>query len=458
MRYWFLLSLFSLPFAACSSAPATHPDAAQIGVDMGSVDAAAVGADADAAPSNVVAVAAGADLQQAIDEAPDGAILQLEAGRYSATARAFDEQTCANCDDADFRQAIGATVGFEVRGKSVHIEGPAEAVIVTNAGYGMHFVNAGTSSVRGVTITGGVRDADGRATNAAIVVRGTTLEVREVHIVDNDDLYSGPEPDPVVGVSGIVVREGGDVTVVNTEILDTSWDGVAVYRGDPEVDGDSPRLTIEDSRIGCTRDCVSKSGRGVGIGVTWDGVARIVRTEVFGFWKGVGAFGTTKVELYNSIVRNQHGWGVVATGQSEMIAHNNVIIRNGTTGLAAWDPAARGEFVNNAIAFNGWNEDEWVGKRTGLWLNGDAFAVHHNAFWRNEPADSCRGGTPGQALCESIGVETADDNVVADPNFDGSDAHGLRPGSPLIDAGDPSILDPDGSRSDIGASGGPLAR
>jgi len=29
--------------------------------------------------------------------------------------------------------------------------------------------------------------------------------------------------------------------------------------------------------------------------------------------------------------------------------------------------------------------------------------------------------------------------------------------SPLIDAGDPSILDPDGTRSDIGATGGPYA-
>jgi len=33
----------------------------------------------------------------------------------------------------------------------------------------------------------------------------------------------------------------------------------------------------------------------------------------------------------------------------------------------------------------------------------------------------------------------------------------LDPASPLIDAGDPTILDPDGSRSDIGIYGGPAA-
>ena len=33
----------------------------------------------------------------------------------------------------------------------------------------------------------------------------------------------------------------------------------------------------------------------------------------------------------------------------------------------------------------------------------------------------------------------------------------LAAGSPLIDAGDPSVLDPDGSISDIGAYGGPSA-
>lgn len=58
-----------------------------------------------------------------------------------------------------------------------------------------------------------------------------------------------------------------------------------------------------------------------------------------------------------------------------------------------------------------------------------------------------------------------DGNIAVNPEFllysadidsDRWDLH-LCPGSPLIDAGDPSILDPDGTRSDIGAYGGPNA-
>jgi hypothetical protein len=48
-------------------------------------------------------------------------------------------------------------------------------------------------------------------------------------------------------------------------------------------------------------------------------------------------------------------------------------------------------------------------------------------------------------------------NLSKDPLFAGlSDFH-LKPGSPAIDAGDPSIKDPDGSRSDMGLFGGPDA-
>ncbi len=55
-------------------------------------------------------------------------------------------------------------------------------------------------------------------------------------------------------------------------------------------------------------------------------------------------------------------------------------------------------------------------------------------------------------------------NLLVDPGFasyvadaDDSDSFVLAVGSPLIDAGDPDLIDPNGSRSDIGAMGGPEA-
>ena len=45
-------------------------------------------------------------------------------------------------------------------------------------------------------------------------------------------------------------------------------------------------------------------------------------------------------------------------------------------------------------------------------------------------------------------------NIYSDPMFVGGDDYHLQYGSPCIDAGDPNIIDPDSSRSDIGCYGG----
>ena len=50
-----------------------------------------------------------------------------------------------------------------------------------------------------------------------------------------------------------------------------------------------------------------------------------------------------------------------------------------------------------------------------------------------------------------------DGNIDEDPDFDSSGDYTLDASSPCIDAGDPSLRDPDGSRSDMGAYGGPGA-
>jgi predicted outer membrane repeat protein len=53
-----------------------------------------------------------------------------------------------------------------------------------------------------------------------------------------------------------------------------------------------------------------------------------------------------------------------------------------------------------------------------------------------------------------------DGNLDRPPGFVDADSHDYRlmPGSPLVDAGDPGLHDPDGTRSDIGAHGGPASR
>ena len=79
--------------------------------------------------------------------------------------------------------------------------------------------------------------------------------------------------------------------------------------------------------------------------------------------------------------------------------------------------------------------------------------VNYNCFYSTEPMLEANIG-----IVSGTGtIDSAYGNVYADPMFVDPDNGDLRlqKGSPCIDAGAPWILDPDGSRSDIGAFGGP---
>ncbi len=397
------------------------------------------------------------DLQDAIDAASDGDTIHLLAGRHVAAAFEAVDPTCGNCADAEFRADIAITVGFLIEGKALHLEGASrtDTVLDTGAGYGLLFEDAGVSSVTNLTVTGGIRDADGRATDAAIVVRYTELTISGVDVLENNDLYAG-EPDPVVGVMGITGREGAKLHVTGCRVLDNSWDGITLYRSDPDVADSAPEATIQENTIGCTTDCIYyANGRGVGIGVTWDARATIERNRVHGYWKGIGSFGTTHVVVRNNLVQDMHGWGVIASGESTMEVINNTIVDNGNVGLAVWNEEASGEFINNIITGNG-GVEEWVAKRTGVWMNDSGDAIFaYNDVWGNEVEDVCTGGYPGGADCTPVAFDGIDGNVSVDPGYVDEDVFALSSTSAVIDAGDPDILDLDGSRSDMGAYGGP---
>jgi hypothetical protein len=76
-------------------------------------------------------------------------------------------------------------------------------------------------------------------------------------------------------------------------------------------------------------------------------------------------------------------------------------------------------------------------------------AVHNNGLTaRSRYNDFFQNEDDGDVIIE-------DGNVFADPMFEDTIGFYLQAYSPCIDAGDPEILDPDDSRSDIGAYGGP---
>ena len=368
------------------------------------------------------------DLQTAIDQAADGDTLRITPGIYEAESHPYPEILCGNCDN--HVTEVTATRGFLIENKSLVIIGSGDStVLVTNAGYGMLFLNSSNSTIMRLKITGGKRDLDGNATNAAIVAKYSRVTVTDCLIADNIDR---PE-EVVVGIGGVFGREGAELFIIGNRFFNNGWDGIALYRGATAV--------IADNDI--------NGGRGAGIGITWDAKALVYRNTISNYWKGIGAFGASRAIVTNNLVKDNLGWGIIATGTAYMDAANNVVAKNGNCGLAIWSDECTGRFANNIVTDNGWRE-EWVCPRVGLVNYGYTknFIIScNNIFnnnegeYRNMPDYTDRFG-----------------NISVDPMFTDEDDYHLQSGSPCIDTGDLEITDPDGSRSDMGLYGGPRGK
>ena len=371
----------------------------------------------------------GSDLQAVINVARDGDTLLLAAKDFAAHPTEFVEPLCGNCQEP--KTDVTASYGFIIKDKSLIIIGDdrEKTRLITNAGYGVYFEDSPNSQLRNLTVTGGKRDPDGNATDAGIVVRRSRLLVDEVDIRDNDDRIDTV----VVGIGGIFGREQADLYIRHCNIINGGWDGVALYRG--------ASATVED--------CLIKDGRGAGIGVTWDANCRAWRNEVTGFWKGIGAFGTTWVIAHNNLVHNNLGWGIIATGSSHMDITNNVVYHNGNCGIAPWSTDCHGRIVNNIIAENGWR-DQWVCPCVGVWNYGDwaKWEFSNNILFNNVAGEY-------EGIWDQTGLNG---NLNEDPLFSGENDFHLLEGSPGFHGGDSLIFNGDGSRSHIGLYGGPQAR
>lgn len=387
---------------------------------------------------------AGSDLQQAIDQSANGDTLVLGAGDFEANRQSFDDPLCGNCLNP--RTTVLASYGIIVKDKSLMLIGAdrEKSRIVTNGGYGLYFENSPASEIHRITITGGIRDDDGNATDAAIVVRSSRVVIADCDIRDNTD--RSDDSTVVVGIGGIFGREGAELVIRGCRIENNGWDGIALYRGASAI----------------VTDCLIKDGRGAGIGVTWDATCVAYRNEITGFWKGIGSFGTSSVIARNNLVHDCLGWGMVATGQSTMEATNNVIHHNGNCGFAPWSTDARGRFINNIVTENGWR-DQWVCPCVGVWNYGDwgEWVFRNNIVWNNRDGEY-------EAIWDQAGLNG---NLNVDPGFVGigknaadslskSELHSyfLTNDSPARHGGDSTIYNRDGTISDIGLTGGPSAR
>jgi len=390
----------------------------------------------------VVPVAAGEDLQAAIDAAPDGAILELAVGVHAATPAAYVDPTCGNCAPDD-PKTPAATTGFVVRGKSLLFRGAGRDVtkLSTGAGYGVLVEDACEVRFEGLTITGGKRDPDGAAADAGLVARRSRVAVVDAAIRDNKGLLP---KNGYPGIAGVMCREGSDVLVLRSELTKNSWDGIAVYRGG--------HLRVVASKI--------SDGNGVAVGVTWDGRAKIVASDLSRYWKGVGSFQDAKVEIYASVIHHNSGWGLAAADRGELVAINDTVAYNDQLGLLLAAPSAKGTFVNDLVAFNGANatgayEPSTFGRGgvRGAPAAESPFTFAYDVLFSNDGGDWITSDAKDAVPDTGWGKETRS----VDPKLASPSDLKPAPGSPLLGAGDPSITNADGSRSHIGATGGPYA-
>lgn len=364
------------------------------------------------------------DLQNAIDRAQDGDTLIILPGVYSAKAQGFNEELCGNCQE--HKTAVTASRGFVIEGKALTIVGSGvkETTLITNAGYGVLFLNSWDSRIEKLSITGGKRDADGNATDAGIVAKYSRVTIKNVQVRDNTDR----DTTVVVGIGGIFGREDCELFIIENEIANNGWDGIALYRGATAYIADN----------------VIRDGRGAGIGITWDAAATVLRNRISGYWKGIGTFGASRAVVCKNLVQNCLGWGIIATGGSYLDCVNNNVIHNGNCGLAIWSDECRGRFVDNIVIYNGWKE-QWVAPQVGFWKNGklENFVIANNDVWGNVK------GNWGD-MDDQTGING---NISADPMFASDQDFHLQAGSPCINAGSAVISEGDGTVSDVGMYG-----
>lgn len=369
------------------------------------------------------------DLQSIIDKAKDGETIVLKAGVYEAVPTAYTEELCGNC--LNHQTSVTGTKGFVIKDKSLNIKGEdkEKVILKTNAGYGVLFINSTHSTISNLTIGGGVRDTSGDATNGGIVLKYSKVRIFDC-IISNDTVRISKIP--IVGICGIVLREGSEAIIRNNVIRNNTWDGIALYRG----------------ATGYIMDNVIENGRGAGIGITWDASAIVERNSVSGYWKGIGTFGTSNAIVKNNAIFDNLGWGIVISGNSFMDAENNVITRNGNCGIAPWCDSsehAGGVITNNIITENGWRK-EWVCPQVGLWMNAyrERFTFSYNDVWNNTAGEY-------KDIDNLTGI---DGNVSVDPIFKSKFDFTISIVSPLLNSGNPAITNLDGSRSHIGIDGG----
>lgn len=292
--------------------PAAGPQATAASAPEPSSPAAASSAPGGAGPP------AFTDLQQRIDALGGDGELQLEAGTYELQPSMHADTACALCTGDWTSERPAYVLGVRVTGKvRIRGAGMGRTILRTRAGYGVLFEDCSDCAISGVTVTGGEREPEDMTTDAGIVVKQSSVVVSDCEISDNVGREAALR-EAFVGISGIVVREGGQAVVERCRLLRNSWDGVAVLRGG--------RATLTDVVIdGVDRaePAAVGGGRGTGVRLAWGAQATLRGVLVARHQGGIGVFGGSSADVKDCVIEDVQGAGVQAraddTGQPVVV-------------------------------------------------------------------------------------------------------------------------------------------
>ena len=332
-------------------------------------------------------------LQAVLSGKVDSLEIYLQPGDYYLSPTSITDSTCGNCEEPN--QFVPATAGLEISGSYVRITGPENrsAVIHTNAGYGIYFNHCKRGIIENLSVTGGIRDPDGNATDAAIVVKNSAVTIRNNHIYANIG-DSAIVVKNIVGVMGICGRENSDLTITDNEIIGNSWDGIALYR--------DATATIIGNLIDGVDKASSKvagGGRGVAVGITWNARATIDGNLIKRYWKGIGIFVDANVTARNNIIEDILTWGIAywdaERGKPVGIIENNIIYSTGACGVSITrsQPGPNpGHLIGNVIVKTAQNPKydapDYYCNQCALSISSkpDNFRIDDNQFFNNRRA------------------------------------------------------------------------
>lgn len=433
-----------------------------------------------------ILVREGESIQEAIDAAADGDLICVESGSAGDPV-VYEEELLFDGTAVEEVWVVSAADS-----EATTIEGDGDGSVV-------RFRDGASGGLMGFTVTGGQAACGG-----GIYVLDASPTLQELVVSGNEASNGG----------GVCVQGAGsspvlqDLAVLDNHGSETEGKGGGLYIGSDGVTMErllvagngayqGGGLHIEDADLSLSDACLlanEATSQGGGLKLLGDAsssalvtVSRVVfrENETLTYEEevpdssGGGAIAThshrmdlSNVEFYenegeNAAVFYATGSGTVSMTNA-MLAGNRSTLRYGIFVVNISSVS----LTNATLGGNGSKADGWA-----FYLsNGANLKIVNTSFYGN---DSVGGddavyyaGTDSELSASyshvfendpSLDLEGSD-NLEGDPLFvdtEGDDPAAwnlhLQEGSPLVDAGDPTIEDPDGSTSDIGAYGGPGA-